>query len=60
MSLTTMVTAHCDACGHWVYTADHPARVRRRRGWISVQRQARRIDLCPDCAKRSNYTETEE
>jgi len=52
MSLMTIVTVHCDACGEWLYTKDHPAKDRRARGWTTRNgAQSNREDYCPNCSK---------
>ena len=57
MSLTTVVTVHCDECGEWEHTdARGPvavsARARRRAGWVITKDAVTgaRRDYCPRCA----------
>jgi hypothetical protein len=57
MSLTRVITVHCDGCGAWDYTSSGSTNdaaqnfaKRQRRGWVKVGSGRDRQDYCPRCA----------
>lgn len=57
MSLTHIVTIHCDHCGHWIHGDGVPTRVRRRQGWLVWQDEnGHWCHLCPRCASKEEPT----
>lgn len=61
MSVTRIVSIHCDGCGEWSYGAgvgrDTATEIRRdlmKRGWVTRRHDSRNIvDLCPDCKSKA-------
>lgn len=51
MSLSRVVSVHCDTCSDWEDCADRPWAKRRKAGWVKYEgADGRRLDKCPSCA----------
>jgi hypothetical protein len=55
MSLSVVVTVHCDQCGEWTYATDAGGNSnlawRRAMGWTMDRGNGPRKDYCPRCSR---------